>query len=67
MASGADHIDHVRTQLPYAAAAALVSIIFGYLPAGYGFNGWMTLIPLGTGITAVFLLIRFAGKKISNE
>ena len=36
MASGADHVDHVRTQLPYALTAAGVSIVFGYLPAGMG-------------------------------
>jgi len=34
MASATDHIDHVRTQLPYAVTAAGISvllfIIFGY-------------------------------------
>ena len=33
MASGTDHIDHVRTQLPYAVTAAAVALI-GYLIAG---------------------------------
>ncbi len=64
MASGADHIDHVRTQLPYALIAALISILFGYLPAGFGFNGWLILLLLAAGITTIFLIIRFAGKKI---
>jgi len=31
MASGCDHVDHVRTQLPYALFAAGVSIVVGYL------------------------------------
>ncbi|NOR52581.1 MAG: sodium:solute symporter, partial [Candidatus Aminicenantes bacterium] len=35
MASAADHIDHVRTQLPYAfvaaAAALLLFLIFGFV------------------------------------
>jgi Na+/H+ antiporter NhaC len=35
MASAADHIDHVRTQLPYAFAAAaaafLLFLIFGFV------------------------------------
>ena len=33
MASGSDHIDHVRTQLPYALAAAGVAVV-GYLVLG---------------------------------
>jgi len=36
MSSGADHVDHVRTQLPYALTVALVATLFGYLPAGMG-------------------------------
>ncbi|MCL5255265.1 Na+/H+ antiporter NhaC family protein [Aliidiomarina haloalkalitolerans] len=34
LASGSDHIDHVRTQLPYALLAALFATI-GYLVAGW--------------------------------
>jgi len=67
MASGADHIDHVRTQLPYAVIAALVSIVFGYLPAGFGFHGWMTLLLLAAGIFTIFLIIRFAGKRAADK
>jgi Na+/H+ antiporter NhaC len=32
MASSCDHVDHVRTQLPYALFAALVALLVGYLP-----------------------------------
>jgi len=60
MASGADHIDHVRTQMPYALTAGLVACIIGYIPIGMGFSNWIVL-PLG-GL-AVFLIIRFVGKK----
>ena len=63
MASGADHIDHVRTQLPYALMAAAVSIIFGYLPAGYGIYGWESLI---AGVVAIILIIVFFGKKVKR-
>jgi len=34
MASGSDHVDHVRTQLPYALLAAVVACLAGYLPMG---------------------------------
>jgi Na+/H+ antiporter NhaC len=36
MASGCDHVDHVRTQLPYALAVALVAMGTGYIPAAFG-------------------------------
>lgn len=37
MASATDHIDHVRTQLPYAAAAGLIATIgFGLVGLGFG-------------------------------
>ncbi len=37
MASGADHVDHVRTQLPYALLVGVVTTLLGYLPAAMGF------------------------------
>ena len=37
-ASGADHIDHVRTQLPYSITVGIVALIFGYLFIGFGGN-----------------------------
>jgi Na+/H+ antiporter NhaC len=36
MASGADHIDHVRTQLPYALFGGILSMVVGYIPIGFG-------------------------------
>ncbi len=60
MASGADHIDHVRTQLPYALTTAAVASVFGYIPVGWGISGWEVLL-VGTG--GLFLIVRFIGKK----
>ena len=60
MASGADHIDHVRTQLPYALVTGLAAIFFGYIPVGMGWASWWILFP---GFAAIFLIIRFAGKR----
>ncbi len=60
MASGADHIDHVRTQLPYALTAGGISCLFGYIPIGFGISNWVVL-PLG--IISIFMVIRFVGKK----
>lgn len=61
MASGADHIDHVRTQLPYALLVAGLSILLGYIPVGYGMPGWIMLL---IGLVGIVLIVRFAGKKV---
>jgi len=44
MASGCDHIEHVRTQLPYALSVGTVAILFGTLPAGFGMPWWIGLL-----------------------
>ncbi|MEX2497282.1 MAG: Na+/H+ antiporter NhaC family protein [Wenzhouxiangellaceae bacterium] len=61
MASQCDHIEHVRTQLPYALAAGLVAIVFGALPAGFGVPWW---ICLPVGVVAVLALVRGVGRKV---
>lgn len=58
MASACDHIDHVRTQLPYALLPALVSLLVGLLPAGFDIPPWYTL-PLGFVVMAA--AIRYLG------
>jgi Na+/H+ antiporter NhaC len=44
MASGCDHLDHVRTQLPYALAVAIVAVLLGYLPSGFGVSPIVCLL-----------------------
>lgn len=60
MASGSDHIDHVRTQLPYAVIVALTSMMFGFLPAGFGISPWLSLL---FGMILIAVIIRFFGKR----
>jgi Na+/H+ antiporter NhaC len=59
LASGADHIDHVRTQLPYAATVALVGILVGYLPVGFGVRPWYSLM---AGGLILFLFLFWRGR-----
>lgn len=54
MASGSDHIDHVKTQAPYAAIVGLAAIVFCYIPAGMGISPYI-LIPVSMIILAAFL------------
>lgn len=57
MASGCDHVEHVRTQLPYATVVAAVAILFGSLPAGLGFAPWISLLlSMGVLLGTLFYL-----------
>lgn len=61
MGAGSNLIDHVKTQLPYALAVGVISIVFGYLPSAMGINIWIVLpITFIAIIGMVFLL----GKKV---
>jgi Na+/H+ antiporter NhaC len=60
LACGSDHVDHVRTQLPYALTVGAVAILFGYLPAGFGISPWVSLT---AGMVAIALLVWRLGKK----
>jgi len=64
MASGSDHIDHVRTQIPYAVTVALISIIVGYIPLAFGVPGWICMI---AGLIVAWLVIMQFGKKIDSK
>ena len=61
MSSRCNHIDHVKTQLPYAIVVGSVCIIFGYIPAGFGFNPIISLVVI-FGVLIGFL--KFFGKKV---
>ena len=49
MASGCDHIEHVRTQLPYALSVGLVALLLCTLPAGFGVP-WWALLPVAAAV-----------------
>jgi Na+/H+ antiporter NhaC len=61
MASGADHVDHVRTQLPYALTVGFASIIFGYLLLAAGMPALLSLL---CGSASLLAFVRFAGKPV---
>lgn len=58
-ASACDHIDHVTTQIPYAVSVALVALLFGYVPVGFGYSP-LILLPLA--LLVLFLLVQFLGR-----
>ena len=64
MASGCDHVDHVRTQLPYALLAAAVSIVVGYLTyAASGVPAWILLV---VGIAIIGAWVRVLGRTVDQ-
>ncbi len=63
MASGCDHIEHVRTQLPYALLVGGVALAAGTIPVAYGMPWWLA-IPIGIGLLIVAL--RALGKPVES-
>jgi Na+/H+ antiporter NhaC len=61
LSSACDHVDHVRTQGPYALVCGGVAAFVGFLPAGFGVSPWITL-PIGLAI--LWAIVRYYGKKI---
>lgn len=61
MASACDHIDHVRTQLPYALLAAVVGMLVGDIPTAFGLSPWISIV-IGTGVLVAVLST--VGKKV---
>ena len=60
MASGSDHIDHVRTQVPYALVGAGVAFLAYLLVGLVHLPVWVALI---IGIACVWAVVQFFGKK----
>ncbi len=59
MASAADHVDHVRTQLPYALTVGVTSLIAGYLLTAAGLSPFISLV---AGVIILLLAIKVLGK-----
>ena len=63
MGAGCDHIEHVKTQMPYALSVGAIAVVAGYLPVALGLSVWIAL-PMGLAVT--WALVRFAGKKVEE-
>jgi Na+/H+ antiporter NhaC len=65
MASGCDHVDHVRTQLPYALFAASVAVLAGYLPEAV--TDSPPAILLAVGLIVVVAWVRIVGRSREGD
>jgi Na+/H+ antiporter NhaC len=59
LASGCNHIEHVRTQMPYALTVGAAAILFGSLMTGLGSPWWLGM---SLALVVLWLILRFYGK-----
>ena len=64
LASDCDHIEHVRTQLPYAMTAGLCALFLCTLPVGLGVPWWLCLL---VSFAAVAGVLKVLGKSTEAE
>ena len=60
MGASCNHIDHVKTQMPYAIYIAIITILCGYIPAGFGLPLYV-ILPVA--IFVVVAGLRIIGKR----
>lgn len=60
LATSCDHVQHVKTQIPYALSVGGVALFIGIIPTSLGLSP-LIAFPLAVGV--LWLLIRFVGVK----
>jgi len=63
--AGADHIDHVKTQLPYALLSASIALI-GFIVAGITGSAFTLILTIVLLIIAVFVLSKIHSRNYSE-
>jgi len=63
-ASACDHVDHVRTQLPYSLLAAVVGMLLGDIGTALGLPVWLALIG---SMAVIALYLRFFGRRVEDH
>ncbi len=60
MASSCNHIQHVKTQMPYALTVGFVSVSIGTFSSSLGLPSWISFF---AGFIILYLIIKFFGKE----
>lgn len=63
LASSCNHIDHVKTQLPYALVVGGTALVFGTILSTFNIPNWTLFILC---LIVLYLIVRFLGKKIPD-
>ncbi|MCW9095970.1 MAG: Na+/H+ antiporter NhaC family protein [Ignavibacteriaceae bacterium] len=61
MASGCDHIDHVRTQLTYAISVSIVTMLIGDILTAFGLSPYIALLLIAAVLLGIIYLF---GRKV---
>ena len=61
LASSCNHLQHVRTQMPYALTVGSVAMLVGVLPTALGMPSWVAFL---MGFAVLGLMVRLVGKKV---
>ncbi len=56
-AASCDHVDHVKTQTPYALTVMLVASFFGYLAVSYGWSIYLSIFAAFFSFLLIFFLV----------
>jgi Na+/H+ antiporter NhaC len=64
LASDCNHLDHVKTQMPYALTVGLVSIVSITVAAIWGGTFFMNSLILIFDVALLFLVVRYIGKPV---
>ncbi|SHI84108.1 transporter, NhaC family [Clostridium amylolyticum] len=63
MGAACDHLDHTKTQIYYALFVAAITIVFGYIPVGFGLS---IKLVLPGAIVIMALLVFIVGKPVED-
>ncbi|MEM7054825.1 MAG: hypothetical protein AAF446_09800, partial [Pseudomonadota bacterium] len=58
-----DHIEHVRTQLPYALLAGGAALLLGAIPTGFGVPWWVCL---PSAAVVLVVIMRILGRTVNE-
>lgn len=64
MGAGVNHMEHVKTQIPYAIVVGIITVLFGFLPVGLGMPIW---IVLPAAMIIIVLVTYFFGKPVEEK
>lgn len=64
MGAGVNHMEHVKTQLPYALVVGVITVLFGFIPVGLGMPIW---IVLPVSMIVIILVVYFFGKSVEEK
>ena len=61
LASSCNHLQHVRTQMPYALTVGGVAMLLGVLPTALGLPSWVAFL---MAFAVLWIVVHFVGEKV---